>query len=74
MGGGGWVLGWGQGRLHMQTLWPLDVATRHLPCQGNVHGAMAAVPGHGSPTGALQRRHYLNYDITGSADLLIHTD
>ena len=27
------------------------VATRHLPCQGDVHGAVAAVPGHCSPIG-----------------------
>ena len=37
------------------------------PCRGDVHGAMATVSGHGSPTGALQRRHSLNRDITGLA-------
>ena len=30
------------------------------------HGAMAVALGHGSPTGAHQRRHSLNRDITGS--------
>ena len=29
--------------------------------------AMAAVPGHGYPTGALHRHHSLNHDIIGSA-------
>ena len=32
-----------------------------------MHGAMATVSAHGSPTGALQRCHSLNRDITGSA-------
>ena len=39
------------------------VATRHLPCQSDIHEAMAAVSGHGSPIGALQRRNSLNRDI-----------
>ena len=30
----------------------------------DVHEAMPAVPGHGSRTGALQRHHSLNCDIT----------
>ena len=38
-----------------------SVATRLLPCQGEVH---RAVSGHGSPTGVLQRYHSLNHDIT----------
>ena len=51
--------------------WGSYVCTRHLdivyiPCRRDVHGAMAAVSGHGSPTGALQRCHSLNCDITGS--------
>ena len=46
---------------------PPGIATRHLPCRGDIHGAMAAVSAHGSPTGALQRHHSLNRDITGSA-------
>ena len=29
-----------------------------------IHGAMAVVPGRGPPTGALQRHHSLNHDIT----------
>ena len=32
--------------------------------QGDFHGAMAVVPGHGCPTGSLYRRHSLNHDIT----------
>ena len=39
---------------------------RYLPSRGDIHGAMAAVSGHGSPTGALQRHHSLDRDITGS--------
>ena len=35
------------------------VATRLLPCRGDVYGAMAAVSGHGSPTGTLHRRYIL---------------
>ena len=37
-------------------------------CQEDVHGAMTAISGHGSPTGALQKHHSLNCDITGSAE------
>ena len=33
-------------------------------CRGDVHGAMAAVPSHGLPTGVLQRCHSLNSGIT----------
>ena len=43
------------------------VATRHLPCQGDVHGAIAAVSGHGPPTGAFQKCHSPNHDVTGLA-------
>ena len=42
-------------------------APTYVPCQGDVHRAMAAVSGHGSPIGALQRDHSLNRDITGLA-------
>ena len=56
--------GEGGGPTSIETPWS---SCRHLPCQGDVHGAMAAVSAHGSPTGALQRRHSLNRDITGSA-------
>ena len=60
---GGWT--------SIQTVWSScghapGVVTRHLPCQGDIHGAIAAVSGHGSPTGALQRCLSLNCDITGS--------
>ena len=48
------------------------LATRHqlLPCLGDVYGAMTTVSGHGSPTGALQRCHSLNHDITGLTECL----
>ena len=57
------------GNLHTYTLelWPSGVATKCLPCQGDVHGAMAVVSGYGFPTGALQRCHSHSHDITQSA-------
>ena len=36
---------------------PSGVVTRYIPCQGDVHGAMTAVPGH-------EGHRSLNYDIT----------
>ena len=41
----------------------------HLPCRRDIHGSVVPDPGHGSPlaTGALQKHHSLNRDITGSA-------
>ena len=61
------VGGMGGGKTNsIQTLWLPGVATRLLPCQGDVHGALASLSGHGSPTGALHRHHSLNRDITGS--------
>ena len=74
---GGWV-GWeGEGERrggrrinpHTDSLeqpWPPGAATGHPPCREDAHGAMAVALGHGSPTGAHQRRHSLNRDITGS--------
>ena len=60
MGGGREGGGVGVGRevdkpsIHpLEQRWPPGVATIYLPCQGDVHGAMAAVPGLGCPIGAL---------------------
>ena len=36
-------------------MWPPDVATIYLPCQGDVHGAMTAVPGPGHAQLVLSR-------------------
>ena len=41
------------------------VATKCLPCQRDVHGAMAAVPEHDLPIGALQRGHSLTMTSQG---------
>ena len=75
--GRGWV---GNGREedkppYIQTFWGScshmhGVATGHLPCRGNVHGAVGAVPGHGFPTAVLQRHHPLNCDNTGQQNAL----
>ena len=63
--------GWGGRRINLHTdtleqLWPPGIATRHLPCRGEVQ-MLATVSDHGSPTGALQRYRSLYCDITGSA-------
>ena len=69
--GGGWVGGWvmGQGvgkEVDKPPYRHLGVCScvGLLPCQRDIHGTMAAVPGHSFPTGALQRCHSLNCDIT----------
>ena len=69
----GWMGGReGGGQSSIQTPWsscghPVYSYKAPTPCRGDVNGAMAAVSGHGSPTGALHRCHSLNRDITGSA-------
>ena len=80
--GRGKVIGWGGGREGggQTSIQTLCSSCDHLWLQGIYHveetfmpGAMAAVSGHGS-TGALQRYHSLNRDITRSAKYLRKTD
>ena len=49
------------------TTWGRWKSPTYVPYQGDIHGAVEQVPGDGPPTGALQRYHSLNCDITGLA-------
>ena len=68
MGGVKQVVGWGREEdKSLYRHFGVAVSTWYciatIPCQGDIHGAIAAVSGHGSSTDALQRCHSLNCDI-----------